>query len=134
LIGAQAQPDIGVGKKLGKFGASIGVVNVFDGLRHLMELLEGNETKFYEMKCSGLVAMVGRVDQVVVSHSTLDAWSTKSMALGAMVGQMQENLIQLCDKRLLLPWLGCITSILTVGFIFPGTRLRLPFKLFSMMC
>jgi hypothetical protein len=45
LIGAQSQTEIRVGDP-GALGASVGVMNAFDGLRHLMELLDHAEQKF----------------------------------------------------------------------------------------
>jgi hypothetical protein len=97
LISTQAQTDIQVGKP-GTFGASVGVVNAFDGLRHLMELVEGNEAKFDKMEYGDLVALVGRVDQAVVHLSASDTWSMETTELRAMIGQTRENLIQLRDK------------------------------------
>jgi hypothetical protein len=58
----------------------------------------GNKARFDEMQYSDLVLLVKRVDQAVITLLALDAWSTKTMALQAMVGQMWRNLIQLCNK------------------------------------
>jgi hypothetical protein len=109
--------------KPGTFGASVGVVNAFDGLRHLMELVEGNEAKFDEMKYGDLFALVGRVDQAVVNLSALDAWSTETTALRAMIGQTQENLIKLRDKAV-APLVGMYHYYTDRGSPIPGNKIQ----------
>jgi hypothetical protein len=64
LMSAQSQTQIRVGTP-GAFGASVGVVNAFDGLRHLMELIGDAKTKFSAMPYHRLVGLVKKLDQSV---------------------------------------------------------------------
>jgi hypothetical protein len=77
LMSAQSQTEIRVGTP-GAFGASVGVVNAFDGLRHLMELIGDAETKFDDMPYGRLVGLVKKLDQSVVAMSSSDPWATET--------------------------------------------------------
>lgn len=99
MINTKSQIKIQVGKS-GTFGASVSMVNAFDKLCHLMEIMEGNKARFDEMQYSDLVLLVKRVDQAVISLLALDAWSNKTMALQlAKCGTTSSS----CVTRLLLP-------------------------------
>lgn len=104
--------------------ASVGVVNAFNRLRHLMELMEGHEAKFDEMKYSNLVALVGKVDQAVVNLSASDAWSTETTALRAMIGQTREKLVQLRDKAV-APLVRMYNYYTDPGSPIPGNKIKI---------
>lgn len=87
-----------------------------------MELLEGNKAKFNKMQYSDLVLLERKVDQVVISLSALDAWSTKTSTLAMMIGKTWDNLVQLCDKAV-APLVGMCNYCLDHGSPIPGSKL-----------
>jgi hypothetical protein len=84
LLSAQSQTEIRVGTP-GAFGASVGAVNAFDGLRHLMELLEDGESRFDSMPYEALVALTKKLDQSVVAMNASDPWATETSELIALL-------------------------------------------------
>jgi hypothetical protein len=122
LMSAQSQTEIRVGTP-GAFGASVGVVNAFNGLRHLMELLGDAETKFNAMPRANLIKLVQSLDQRVVAMTASDPWATETSALRKMIGETTTNLTALQDKSvgLLVAMYHYYTER---GHTIPGNRLQ----------
>jgi hypothetical protein len=83
----------------GAFGASVGGVNAFDGLRHLMELLVGDsEKKFEQMPYEKMRVLVEKLDRVVIHLNTSDPWSTETAEVRKLVSETQGNQVSLRDQ------------------------------------
>jgi hypothetical protein len=121
LLSAQSQTEIRVGTP-GAFGASVGVVNAFDGLRHLMELLEDSESKFDAMPHQSLVTLTKRLDQSVVALTASDPWSTETTDLRRLIGVNLTNLGLLRDKSV-GPLVALCNHCTERGHSVPGNRL-----------
>jgi hypothetical protein len=84
LISAQSQTEIRVGDP-GAFGASVGVVNAFDGLRQPMELLEHSEQEFTSVPYADLVGRIKKINGTLVSLTSLDPWATETIELRRLI-------------------------------------------------
>jgi hypothetical protein len=122
LISAQLQTEIRVGDP-GAFGASVGVVNAFDGLRHLMELLEHAEEKFKSVSYADLVARVKRIDGSLMSLMASDPWATETTELRRLIGATQSNLVLLWDKSV-TPLVAMYNYYTDRGHSVPGNKLQ----------
>jgi hypothetical protein len=122
LMSAQSQTEIRVGTP-GAFGASVGVVNAFDGLRHLMELIGDAETKFSAIPYNKLVSLVQRLDQSVVAMGSSDPWATETSELRKMIGETQTNLVLLRDKSV-GPLVAMYNYYTDRGHSIPGNWLK----------
>jgi hypothetical protein len=122
LLSAQSQAKIRLGTP-GAFGARVGVVNAFDGLRHLMELLEDAESKFDSMPYEELVSLTKKLDQSVVAMNASDPWATETSELRQKIDVNKSNLGLLRDRSVgpLVAMHNCHTD---KGSSVPGNRLK----------
>jgi hypothetical protein len=118
LMSAQSQTEIRVGTS-GTFGASVGVVNAFDGLRHLMELIGDAKTKFWAMPYHRLVGLVKKLDQSVVAMGSSDPWATETSELRRMIGETRTYLVLLRDKSV-RPLVAMYNYYTNKGHTIPG--------------
>jgi hypothetical protein len=121
LLSAQSQTEIRVGTP-GAFGASVGVVNAFDGLRHLMELLEDAESKFDSMPYVELVTLT-KIDQSVVAMIASDPWATETSELRKKIDVNASNLGLLRDRSV-GPLVAMYNYYTDKGNSVPGNRLK----------
>jgi hypothetical protein len=122
LMSAQSHTEIWVGTP-GAFGASVRVVNAFDGLRHLMELIGDAETKFLAMPYHRLVGLVKKLDHSVVAMGSSDPWATETTELRKMIGKTRTNLVLLSDK-LVGPLVSMYNDYTYKGHTIPGNPLK----------
>jgi hypothetical protein len=122
LMRAQSQTEIWVGT-LGAFGASIGVVNAFDGLQHLMELIGDAKTKFLAMPYHRLVGLVKKLYQSVVAMGSSDPWATETLELRKVIDETQTNLVLLRDKSV-GPLVAMYNYYTDKGHTIPGNGLK----------
>jgi hypothetical protein len=122
LLSAQSQTEIRVGTP-GAFGASVGVVNAFDGLRHLMELLEDGESRFDSMPYEASVALTKKLDQLVVAMNASDPWATETSELRKKIDVNESNLGLLRDRSV-APLVAMYNYCTDRGSSVPGNRLK----------
>jgi hypothetical protein len=108
----------------GAFGASVGVVNAFDGLRHLMELLEHVEERFKSVPYADLVVdRVKKINGSLVSLTSSDPWATETTELRRLIGATQNNLVLLRDKSV-TPLVAMCNYYTDRGHSVPDNKLQ----------
>jgi hypothetical protein len=116
------QAEIRIGNR-GVFGADVGVVNAFDGLRHVMELLGDVESKFLTMPYVELVKLVRKLNQSVTHFTTRGPWATETTEVRRMIGETQKNLLLLWDRSV-GPLVSMYNYYTDSGSPVPGNKLE----------